>query len=48
MIWLIIFIILLISKIIFNANYQFSKNLGIIWYTFNNKRKYIVLWGTQV
>ena len=49
MIWLVIFIIiLLISKIIFNANYQFSKDLGIIWYTFNNKRKCIVLWGTPV
>lgn len=49
MIWLVIFIIiLLISKNTFNANYQFSKDLGIIWYTFNNKRKCIVLWGTPV
>ena len=37
-----------ISKNIFNANYQFSKDLGIIWYTFNNKRKCIVLWGIEV
>ena len=49
MIWLVIFIIImLISKNIFNANYQFSKDLGIIWYTFNTTRKCIVLWGTQV
>lgn len=49
MIWLVIFIIiLLIGKKIFNANCQFSKDLGIIWYTFNNKRKCIVLWGIEV
>ena len=49
MIWLFIFIIiLLISKNIFKANCQFSKDLGIIWYTFNNKRKCIVLLRIEV
>lgn len=47
MIWIILFLILVGIVIYLDVAYDFSKELGVIWYTFNQKRKCIVLWGKK-
>ena len=48
MIWIILFLVLIGVIIYTDATCDFNKKLGIIWYTFNRKRKYIVLWGEKI